>query len=189
MLVAKFLKQGTPFATLDPMAAASLARRVRRQTAAAGDLVLRQGEPGDAAYLLRRGRVEIVLERDGGERVLGTLGAGAPFGEAVLLVEAPRNASVRAIEAAELLVLGRDDLLGAIAASNDVQAEIGRLLNSRDRPRRLRGTRRETRVAATQKKFSARPEIVTEGPSCRRNDNSIASSDKVESPLSPRGRA
>jgi CRP-like cAMP-binding protein len=141
MLTAKFLKQTTPFVALDGAALRRLAGNLRHQTAGAGDLIIRKGEPGDSAYLVRSGSVQIVLDAaegdaKGEERVLASLGPGALFGEAALLTEAPRNATVRVLENAEFLVLGRNDLLQAVAGSGALQAEVGWLLQSRDRPRR-----------------------------------------------------
>ena len=53
MLVAKFLKQATPFATLDAERLRRLASRLERLSVPAGDAVVRQGEVGEACYLLR----------------------------------------------------------------------------------------------------------------------------------------
>ena len=152
MLTAKFLKQATAFVALDGAALRRLAGNVRSQTAAAGELVIRRGEPGDSAYLVRSGRVQVVLDGEAEERVLTTLGPGALFGEAALLTEMPRNATVRVLENAEFLVLGRNDLLQAVAGRGALQAEVGWLLQSRDRPRRsgeVEAFHQETRDGTT----------------------------------------
>ncbi len=62
LLVAKFLKQASPFSTLDGERLRWLASRLGRRTAAAGEAVIRQGEPGQECYLLQSGRVEVVAE-------------------------------------------------------------------------------------------------------------------------------
>lgn len=108
MLVAKFLKLASPFATLDGERLRYLASRLERLCVPASEDVIRQGEAGDACYLLREGRVEVLVREDGGEeRSLATLGPGSLFGEAALLTDAPRNATVRALEPCELLALKR----------------------------------------------------------------------------------
>ena len=98
LLVAKFLKQASPFATLDADRLRRLVARLERLTVPAGEDVVRQGEPGDSCYLVRSGRVEVVAGQHGsGKRSLATLGPGSLFGEAALLTDAPRNATVRAL--------------------------------------------------------------------------------------------
>jgi signal-transduction protein with cAMP-binding, CBS, and nucleotidyltransferase domain len=75
----------------------------------AGDYVIKQGEPPTSFYVIEQGEVEIVRaspERPDGE-VLAVLGAGNFFGEAALLSNQPRTASVRARSTAEIVVMGR----------------------------------------------------------------------------------
>ncbi|MCX6020245.1 MAG: cyclic nucleotide-binding domain-containing protein, partial [Chloroflexi bacterium] len=95
---ARFLKlTASPFASLDAARFHHLVECLEPARALAGQAILRQGEPGDRCYLLRSGRVEVVLEQpDGTERQLATMGPGALLGESALLTNAPRNATVRA---------------------------------------------------------------------------------------------
>ncbi len=110
LLVAKFLKQASPFATLGPDRLRWLTSRLEHLSVSAGTTIIRQGEPGEACYLVRSGQVEVLAQQDGtAERSLATLGPGTLFGEAALLTEAPRNATVRALEPCELLVVHRAD--------------------------------------------------------------------------------
>lgn len=67
MLVAKFLKQASPFATLDAGRLRRLASRLEHLSVPAGDAIVRQGEVGDACYLLRSGRVEVLARKGEGE--------------------------------------------------------------------------------------------------------------------------
>jgi CRP-like cAMP-binding protein len=63
----------------------------------AGAIIFRQGYPGDHAYIVQQGEVDIFLEEiDRTETHLATLGAGEMFGELALLEEKPRSATVRA---------------------------------------------------------------------------------------------
>jgi serine/threonine-protein kinase len=70
---------------------------------AAGETIVRQGEEGDAAWVIVSGRCEVRLERDGKERVVRTLGPGEAFGETAILAPGPRTASVIAVEDSELM--------------------------------------------------------------------------------------
>jgi len=69
------------------------------------------GDPGDAAYIVRKGAVEIFSKNDTGERiVLETARAGDMFGEISLLDGGPRTASAVVTEELEAIVVDRGDL-------------------------------------------------------------------------------
>jgi putative peptide zinc metalloprotease protein len=150
LLAARFLKQASPFSTLDGARLRKLAARLEPQTVPAGATIVRQGECGEECYLLRSGRVEVVVEEEGGEaRSLATLGAGSLFGEAALLTDAPRNATVRALEPCELLALRRADLLEALGEDRHAGDRMLELLRLRDRPRRKPGVEAHHRTTPT----------------------------------------
>ncbi len=75
---------------LDTLSAAS-----SLQEYAAGDTVVREGQPGDSMYLIRSGSVRVIRARgQRAERTLAELGTGAYFGEMSLLTGEPRTATV-----------------------------------------------------------------------------------------------
>jgi putative ABC transport system ATP-binding protein len=68
-----------------------------------GDVLFRQGSWGDRIYVVERGEVEIVAERDDGSEELRTVvTAGGYFGEIGPLFGLPRSATARARSAAEV---------------------------------------------------------------------------------------
>jgi CRP-like cAMP-binding protein len=78
----------------------------------AGETVLREGEAGDACYLIASGTVRV--EKGGIE--VATLGPGSFFGEFAVLADQRRHASVETIEPVELLEIRRallDELVAA----------------------------------------------------------------------------
>jgi serine/threonine-protein kinase len=78
-----------------------------RQAFATGSVILREGEPGDAAYMIVSGRCRVYRQVDGREETLGTMEPGEVFGEMAILLDEPRAASVEAIEPVTLLVLDK----------------------------------------------------------------------------------
>lgn len=76
----------------------------------AGDIVIREGDRGDAAYIIVSGSCEVFQSVDGERAVRRTMGPGEVFGEAALLTEGNRTASVSAVEDTTLMVIARDVL-------------------------------------------------------------------------------
>jgi predicted MFS family arabinose efflux permease len=105
------LLRGIPiFAPLPPMTLEQLASRLLRVHVPAGEIIFRQGDPGDRFYVIGDGEVEIAL--DGGPPK--TLGRGGYFGEIALLRNVPRTATVTTRTEVELYVLERDVFIAAV---------------------------------------------------------------------------
>jgi NTE family protein len=76
----------------------------------AGGWLFREGDAGDALYVVRTGRLEVVRD----DIVIRVLSTGSALGELALLTEGDRSASVRARRETEVLKLGRDDFLALL---------------------------------------------------------------------------
>ena len=75
-----------------------------------GEIIMRQGEPGESAFVIEKGRVEILIEKPGGKvQNVGSRGPGTMIGEMAIVDNAPRTATVKAIEECELLEITKDD--------------------------------------------------------------------------------
>ena len=70
-----------------------------------GDVIMREGEPGKAAYIIVSGRAEVRKQMGGVPQVLKTLGAGEVIGEMAVLTEGPRTATVVAMEDTTVLIV------------------------------------------------------------------------------------
>ncbi len=70
-----------------------------------GEEVFHQGDLGDRIYIIVKGRAEVLREEGGAARVLSELEAGEYFGEMALLNKTVRNATVRCVEAMDVLSL------------------------------------------------------------------------------------
>jgi rhodanese-related sulfurtransferase len=86
-------------------------RRMRSQSVKAGDDVVRQGEVGDAFYVIESGRAEVWRTGiyDDEPQMVAELGEGDSFGEEALVLKGSRNATVRMAEDGNLLVLDHAD--------------------------------------------------------------------------------
>ncbi len=80
----------------------------------AGTWLFREGEPGDAAYVVQSGRLEVVSEGSG--EVIRILTRADVAGELALLTGSERSASVRARRDSELLVLSRTAFVDLLQA-------------------------------------------------------------------------
>jgi CPA1 family monovalent cation:H+ antiporter len=77
-----------------------------------GDTVIGTGEHGDALYVIARGRVEVLTDKDGERQMIAELGAGEFFGEMALLGDHVRTADVCAVTACTLLRIRSSDVHG-----------------------------------------------------------------------------
>jgi small-conductance mechanosensitive channel len=85
-----------------------LATLARSALYGAGETIIRQGEPGEALFIIEKGEVDVMLERPGEAPVeVARLGPGSFFGEMSLLTGEPRTATVRASRQCELLVVDK----------------------------------------------------------------------------------
>ncbi len=110
MNIADFLASVPLFKSLAPAEIAAFAQLVREKSYPKGSVILFEDDPGDSLFVVRAGRVKVVLvAEDGREVILGILGVGEHFGELSLIDDQPRSAHVVAMEESTLLVLRRDD--------------------------------------------------------------------------------
>jgi CRP-like cAMP-binding protein len=84
--------------------------------AAAGDVIVRQDEPGDYYYVIQRGHCEVARRAAGVKHDvrLAELHEGDSFGEEALIADATRNATVRMLTDGELMRLTKEDFIELI---------------------------------------------------------------------------
>ena len=86
----------------------ALATMVTRRSVPRSTVIMHEGDPTDALYIVMSGRLKVMMgEADGKEVILGILGPGEFFGEMGLIDDSPRSATVTAIEPCELLAVGK----------------------------------------------------------------------------------
>ena len=90
-----------------------------------GDVIVKQGDPADAFYVLTTGRARALKIRADAEEIpLGVLKPGDSFGEAALAEGGTRSATVRCSTAVDVLRIDRDDFLQLVSQEPDLKQSI-----------------------------------------------------------------
>lgn len=86
-------------------------RRMKPVPVAQGNAVVREGEPGDAFYLIERGRAEVWRTGiyDDEPHKVDEMGPGDAFGEEALVLKGTRSATVRMLEDGVVLRMDQED--------------------------------------------------------------------------------
>ena len=130
-VICEFLRQFPLFADLSTSTLTEVADKMMVQEAVAGDVVIRQGDPGELFYLIRSGMVDVVIDEDGVANKVAELGEGQYFGEAALLRDEPRNATIVARAKSVFYTLGKADFKDVLARSKTFVDELRNVLASR----------------------------------------------------------
>jgi CRP-like cAMP-binding protein len=132
MASAPFLSTVPLFRGLGPLELQRFAEATREKHYPKGSVILFENDPGEALFIVRAGRVKVVLiGEDGREVILGMLSVGDHFGELSLIDDQPRSAHVIAVEDSILLVLRRDDFRRCVEAAPTVAWSMLRELSRR----------------------------------------------------------
>jgi len=102
-------------------------------TAAEQIVIVREGESGDAFYIVKSGAVMVTARTEAGERPVGVIGEAEYFGEIALITDHPRIATVTTISETELLILQKRnfDAVFKLVSSELEQAGTRRMLDTR----------------------------------------------------------
>jgi CRP-like cAMP-binding protein len=88
---------------------AALFARLEPVSVQAGQVIIREGEPGDYYYLIKHGRAQVRRRHGDRENILADLDIGDGFGEEALLSGDPRNATVSMLSDGTLMRLSKAD--------------------------------------------------------------------------------
>jgi ATP-binding cassette, subfamily B, bacterial len=117
------------FASLSADERAAVASNMRVLQCDTDALVIREGERGDKLFVVARGKVAVTA--GGSERPLAVLSDGDFFGEMALLSDAPRVATVRALQPCTFLVLDKQAFESMLEGNPDLRAAVDRVRASR----------------------------------------------------------
>ncbi len=124
-LAATPLFAGLPHHTL-----AALVENLTIVSLEAGIALFKEGDPGDALYVIVEG--EVSVQAEGPPLVeMARLGPGAFIGEVALMTDQPRSATVTATEPSELLRIDRTTLSTVLAEHGDVLRAVLRFVRER----------------------------------------------------------
>lgn len=79
-----------------------------------GEVIVREGEPGNCMYVVQAGQVEVVRDEGGRERRLGVIGEASFFGEMAIFETETRSATVRALGDVRVLTIDKRTVLRRI---------------------------------------------------------------------------
>ncbi len=96
-----------------------------------GDLVVREGDIGDAAYIVLEGTAEVLVETPQGPLKVADLGRNDIIGEIAILIDVPRTATVRTAEAMTALRISKELFFRLVAEFPQMAVEIMRELAQR----------------------------------------------------------
>jgi uncharacterized membrane protein len=120
------------FASLDDAAATELRELLSTRSVPQNTRLFRQGDKGDAMYLIESGRVRIsIRDDDKNEVILAELAQGDFFGEMAIIDGRQRSADARVIEDANFAILSREAFLAFVRTNPDVALEMLAALTDR----------------------------------------------------------
>jgi len=111
-----------------------LGRAVVERKYKKGETIVKEGEQAVAFFMITKGRVEVTRTGGGGRKngnKLAELGAGQVFGEMALLDGQPRDATVKALEDTECLVLSRWDFVAELRTNPHIAVGMLPILSRR----------------------------------------------------------
>ncbi|RMF04721.1 MAG: hypothetical protein D6768_02555 [Chloroflexi bacterium] len=130
-----------------------------------GQIIFKEGDNGDAMFIIWSGRVAVVKGDLDSPTVLGYRGAGEIVGEMALLEHAPRSASIVALENVRLLSITREDFETLLTKNPTLGLSILSMLSARLRAAddaRKSSQRAETRLTKQVSKLQNEKQQLVE---------------------------
>ena len=126
------------FANIEPSKLKLLAFTSERMAFKDGDVLFRQGEQGDSAYVIIGGEADVIVDTPKGPLTVAKLKRNDIVGEIAILCDVPRTATVKAASKLEAMVIAKDLFFRLVMEFPQMAVEIMREL-----ARRLDATNRK----------------------------------------------
>ncbi len=96
-----------------------------------GQVIIKEGETGQQAYLIQSGEVGVYIGKEEGQVEIARLGTGQIVGEMAFISDAPRTATVKAVADCNLIVISREQFKEKIKESDPTIRAIVHMLSQR----------------------------------------------------------
>lgn len=127
------------FANMDSASLDKFTKVMKTKNYTEGDIIIKQGQPGEYLYVILDGAVSVIQEDTGGNEIeLTELAEGDCFGEMALLTGDPCSATIRSKRATTLLSLYKDDFDIMINENLKFAAHFNKILAQRLRKTNLK---------------------------------------------------
>ena len=137
------------FAKIEPARLKLLAFTSEHLQFMPGESICRQGEQGDAAYIVLDGKADVVVQSDHGPVTVASVGRNDIVGEIAILCDVPRTATVLATTPLMALKVSKDGFFNLVTQFPQIGVEVMHELASRllQTTQRLADTSRQLREA------------------------------------------
>ena len=136
------LKRIPLFSKIDKAKLKLLAFTSQRVTFNEGEFICRQGESGDAAFIIIDGTADILIKGNGSDIKVAEVGRNAIIGEIAILIHVPRTATVVATKELVTLRITKELFFSLVQEFPEIAVEIMRVL-----AQRLEATNEQLRLA------------------------------------------
>jgi CRP-like cAMP-binding protein len=119
------------FAKIEPARLKLLAFTSEHVEFQSGEAICRQGDPGDAAYIVLEGSADVVVEDKGGSVTVAQISRYDIVGEIAILCDVPRTATVVATSPLAALRVSKDGFFNLVTQFPAVGVEVMHELASR----------------------------------------------------------
>ena len=98
-----------------------------------GEIIVRQGDPGDSMFVIQGGQVQVLAERDGEETLLRIAHQGELLGEMAIFEQQVRSATLRALGETKILTIDKKNFMRRINEDPTIAFRIVETMSRRVR--------------------------------------------------------
>ena len=98
-----------------------------------GEIIVRQGDPGDTMFVIQTGQVQVLAERDGEETLLRVAQEGELLGEMAIFEQQSRSATLRALGETKILTIDKKNFMRRINEDPTIAFRIVETMSQRVR--------------------------------------------------------